>query len=250
VQGEKLFDDSDNEASAVPHTNNSVVAIRAASSAPKSAAKAAAPAALTTVKPFTASNDDDDDDDRGGGFAPLSAAKRHAAATSARRTADAMDLQVVPASTNDDGDSTDTDGEFEAMDDHAKAEIRAMARKWMKSRKNQLGLLDAAYNRYTFNDQGLPRWFKDDEAKHMRAMTGATREELAAEKELLRAIDARPLKKVRCLLSDVCYAVDQPRADGRQVVGQLYVVCCCQSFMQHTLPTSCNASAIVAHTEI
>ena len=96
-----------------------------------------------------------------------------------------------------DGDTTDTDDEFEAMDDHAKAQIRAMARKWLKSRKNQLNILDAAYNRYTFNDDGLPRWFRDDEAKHMRPMTGATRDELQAERELLRAIDARPLKKVR-----------------------------------------------------
>ena len=105
-------------------------------------------------------------------------------------------LQGKVKGNGNDSDSTDTEDEFEAMDDTAKAEIRAMARRWMKSRKNKLSLLDAAYNRYTFNDEGLPKWFRDDEGKHMRPMTTATREEIDAERELLRAIDARPMKKV------------------------------------------------------
>lgn len=108
-------------------------------------------------------------------------------------------MQKAPKS-GDESDSTDTEDEFESMGDDAKSEIRAMARKWMKSRKNQLSLLDAAYNRYTFNDsKELPRWFRDDESKHMRPMTPVTREEMEVEKELLRAIDMRSTKKVRSL---------------------------------------------------
>ena len=30
------------------------------------------------------------------------------------------------------GDSSDTDDEFAALDDHAKAEVRALARKWLR----------------------------------------------------------------------------------------------------------------------
>ena len=55
--------------------------------------------------------------------------------------------------------------------------------------------------RYTFDDVGVPRWLREDEARHLRPPQVVTQQEIAAEKEALRAIDARPLKKVRrCLL--------------------------------------------------
>lgn len=185
--------DSDSDDAAEPSTS------RGTASASKRTARAAA-----TELSDARSNDSGSASDSDGA---LCTAKRQADATAARKAANTAELQVVPADGAGDGDSTDTDDEFEAMDDHAKAEIRAMARKWLKSRKNQLNLLDAAYNRFTFNDEGLPRWFREDEAKHMRPMTGATRDELEAERDLLRAIDARPLKKVR-----------RPPAHGRLVI--------------------------------
>jgi hypothetical protein len=99
----------------------------------------------------------------------------------------------------DANESTDTEDEFEAMDERSQAEVRAMARRWLQGRKGALGLLDAAYNRYTFDDRGgVPRWFQEDEARHMRPAAVVSREEVEAEREALRAIDARPLKKVRC----------------------------------------------------
>jgi AdoMet-dependent rRNA methyltransferase SPB1 len=116
--------------------------------------------------------------------------------TSSHRGADSDDLEVVPQATGGDGDSTDTDAEFEAMEDSAKAEIRAMARKWLGGRKMQLSILDAGYNRYTFNDEGLPRWFREDEAKHMQPGKLVEQAEIAAEREAMRPVDARPLRKV------------------------------------------------------
>ena len=85
----------------------------------------------------------------------------------------------------------------------AQAEVRALARKWLQGKSAQHSILEAAYNRYAFNDgdsatgAALPRWFRDDEAKHMMPAAAVSRAEVAAERDALRAIDARPLKKVR-----------------------------------------------------
>ena len=99
----------------------------------------------------------------------------------------------------DGNESSDTDDEFAGMDEHAQAEVRALARRWLRGRKDQLSLLDAAYNRYSFDDAGAaPKWLQEDEGRHMKPAPLVARDEVAAEREALRAIDARPLKKVRC----------------------------------------------------
>ena len=65
-----------------------------------------------------------------------------------------------------------------------------------KTTKHQL--IDDNFNKYSHRDvDGLPEWFLDDEGKHSRAHRPVTKEAAAAIKEKLRAVNARPIKKVR-----------------------------------------------------
>jgi len=57
-------------------------------------------------------------------------------------------------------------------------------------------MLDDAYNKYMFDDQGLPKWFLDEERKHRVPVKPITKEEVAAMKAQFKEIDTRPAKKV------------------------------------------------------
>jgi AdoMet-dependent rRNA methyltransferase SPB1 len=103
-------------------------------------------------------------------------------------------FEEVPMSESDDG-SDSGEEEFEALDDVAKAEVLALAKKFLR-KKTKDDIMEAAYNRYAFHDEGLPTWFADDERKFLRPAPQITAEEYKAAKEQLRAIDARPIKKV------------------------------------------------------
>ena len=52
-------------------------------------------------------------------------------------------------------------------DVQGKAEVLALAKRMLR-RKEKESIIDAAYNRYSSHDVGLPRWFEEDEAKHRR----------------------------------------------------------------------------------
>src|SRR5579862_8231641 len=59
-------------------------------------------------------------------------------------------------------------------------------------------LIDEGFNKYAFRDKdGLPEWFLDDENKHDKPHRPITAAGAAAIKEKLRALNARPIKKVR-----------------------------------------------------
>ncbi|XP_028396734.1 pre-rRNA processing protein FTSJ3-like [Dendronephthya gigantea] len=64
------------------------------------------------------------------------------------------------------------------------------------SKKRKREIEDEAYHRWTFNDDNLPEWFTQDEAKHYQRNLPVTKEEAMEYKARLREINARPIKKI------------------------------------------------------
>lgn len=91
------------------------------------------------------------------------------------------DFEIAPQ----EGDVSSSDSDSDSEDDNGKAEILAYAKKMLKKRSRE-GILDDAYNRYTFNDEDMPRWFAEDEKKHNRPEKPVTKEEVEAMKVLTR----------------------------------------------------------------
>ncbi|KAL7082729.1 hypothetical protein ACP275_14G120100 [Erythranthe tilingii] len=103
------------------------------------------------------------------------------------------DFEIVPAPATD-SDSSSSD-ESDAEDIGTKAEILACAKK-MLNKKQREQMLDDAYNKHMFHDEGLPEWFVDEESKHNQPIKPITKEEVAAMQAQFKEIDARPAKKV------------------------------------------------------
>ncbi|GAB1196964.1 AdoMet-dependent rRNA methyltransferase spb1 [Aspergillus pseudonomiae] len=77
------------------------------------------------------------------------------------------------------------------------AEAMALAQQMASGEKKSHDVTDDGFNRYAFRDvDGLPEWFLDDETKHSKPNRPITKAAAAAIKEKLRAINARPIKKV------------------------------------------------------
>ena len=74
----------------------------------------------------------------------------------------------------------------------------ALAQSIATGEKTSADLIDDGFNKYAFRDvAGLPDWFLDDEGKHSKPHRPITAAAAAAIKEKLRALNARPIKKVR-----------------------------------------------------
>lgn len=104
------------------------------------------------------------------------------------------DFEIVPAPATDSSDESSSD-DSEDEDIDAKAEILACAKKMLRKKQRE-EILDDAYNKYMFDDEGLPEWFLDEERKHRQPIKPVTKEEIAAMKAQFKEIDARPAKKV------------------------------------------------------
>lgn len=64
--------------------------------------------------------------------------------------------------------------------------------------KTTYELVDDGFNKYAFQDrEGLPEWFLDDESKHSKPQRPISAAGAAAIKEKLRALNARPIKKIQ-----------------------------------------------------
>lgn len=78
------------------------------------------------------------------------------------------------------------------------AEAMTLAHQIATGKKSKHDLLDDSFNRYSLRDvEGLPDWFLDDENRHSKLQRPVTAAAASAIKEKLRALNARPIKKVR-----------------------------------------------------
>ncbi|ORX39866.1 putative RNA methyltransferase [Kockovaella imperatae] len=116
-----------------------------------------------------------------------------------------LDFEIVPQEPEDDGPTWDVDDEDQ---DEVKrkiikekglltAEAVSLATALVNREKTVNQLVDEGFNRLsTFNKDGLPSWFLDDESKYYKANIPITKEAVAALRDRQRALDARPIKKV------------------------------------------------------
>ncbi|KAF2159449.1 hypothetical protein M409DRAFT_37935, partial [Zasmidium cellare ATCC 36951] len=90
------------------------------------------------------------------------------------------------------------DGEGRPNIDIITAEAMTLAHQLATGKITKHQLDDENFNKFSHRDvDGLPEWFLDDEGKHSRAQRRISKEAAAAIKEKLRALNARPIKKVR-----------------------------------------------------
>ncbi|CAG8634514.1 3055_t:CDS:10, partial [Acaulospora morrowiae] len=127
---------------------------------------------------------------------------------SLKRKADEIDqedeVEIVPLEKNDDKlwDANESDEDEKKMirareNGLITAEAVTLAQQLVNRRKTKQELIDDGFRRYTFNDrEGLPGWFLDDERKHNRPNLPITKEAVEAIRERMKALNARPIKKV------------------------------------------------------
>lgn len=73
-----------------------------------------------------------------------------------------------------------------------------LAHELATGRKKKSDLIDEGFNKWAFRDRdALPDWFLDDENKHDKPLKPITKQAAQAIKEKMRALNARPIKKVQ-----------------------------------------------------
>jgi AdoMet-dependent rRNA methyltransferase SPB1 len=78
------------------------------------------------------------------------------------------------------------------------AEAMTLAHELATVKKSSHDLIDDGFNKHALKDRdGLPEWFIEDESKHDRPQRPITKAAAQAIKEKTRALNARPIKKVR-----------------------------------------------------
>ncbi|KAF7506786.1 AdoMet-dependent rRNA methyltransferase spb1 [Endocarpon pusillum] len=104
-------------------------------------------------------------------------------------------IEQVPAPSEND-DPRKKNGQLDI--DIITAEAMALAQSIATGEKTSADLIDDGFNKYAFRDvDGLPDWFLDDEGKHSKPQRPITAAAASAIREKLRALNARPIKKVR-----------------------------------------------------
>ncbi|CAN0909166.1 AdoMet-dependent rRNA methyltransferase spb1, partial [Linum grandiflorum] len=124
-------------------------------------------------------------------IAPEKAAVKTRGASKASKAED--DFEIVPAPETDSSDSSSDESEDDSIE--TKAEILACAKKMLRKKPREQ-ILDDAYNKYMFDDEGLPGWFLEEERRHRKPVMPVTKEEMNAMRAQFKEINARPAKKV------------------------------------------------------
>ncbi|KAI5461072.1 Spb1 C-terminal domain-containing protein [Mariannaea sp. PMI_226] len=140
------------------------------------------------------------------------------AALTQRSTQQKMEIDSKKAQVDSDSEMEDDNGGFEVVkrddeDDWDKdnrrpdgrpdidiitAEAMTLAHQLATGQKSSHDAIDEAWNKHNFRDRdGLPDWFIDDEGKHDKMQKPITKAAAQAIKEKMRALNARPIKKVR-----------------------------------------------------
>ncbi|KAH6572102.1 hypothetical protein BASA50_001095 [Batrachochytrium salamandrivorans] len=100
------------------------------------------------------------------------------------------DFAVVPIDKNHDDAEVDDNFILDTAQKYSLAQR-------MLSKSGKRDLVDGAFNRYAFNDDpGLPTWFLDEEKHHNKPSMPVTKEAVDIIKQRMRALDARPIRKV------------------------------------------------------
>jgi len=89
-------------------------------------------------------------------------------------------------------------GKFQKPSDPQElAETLALGSLLVESKKSRMELIDAGYNRYTFDKQlDLPDWFVENEDKHNKPQLPISAELMDQFRAKMREINARPIRKV------------------------------------------------------
>ncbi|KAJ1794676.1 AdoMet-dependent rRNA methyltransferase spb1, partial [Coemansia sp. RSA 1938] len=126
--------------------------------------------------------------------------RKHQAVDDAGSEIDSDDSFEVTLGDEDEGDPNDVelkDEERQADFDLATPEAMTMVRDLVNRKTTKDGLIDKHFNRRAFNEtEGLPEWFVDDESLHSKTSLPVSKEAVRMMREKLKALDARPIKKV------------------------------------------------------
>jgi len=77
------------------------------------------------------------------------------------------------------------------------AEAITLAQQLVNREATKSSLIDSGFSKQNFVDKSdLPSWFLDDEQKHWKANTPITKEAVQALRARVKALDARPIKKI------------------------------------------------------